>query len=41
MGYQLYCDNMVDFEEKTHGVFGDFDWKEFLEKEFNVDLSDI
>ena len=41
MGYQLYCDNMVDFEEKTHGLFGDFDWKEFLEKEFNVDLSDI
>ena len=41
MGYQLYCDNMVDFKEKTHGLFGDFDWKEFLEKEFNVDLSDI
>lgn len=41
MGYQLYCDNMIQFEEKTHGLFGDFDWKEFLEKEFNVDLSDI
>ena len=41
MGYQLYCDNMVDFKEKTHGLFGDFDWKEFLEKEFNIDLSDI
>ena len=41
MDYQLYCDNMVDFKEKTYGLFGDFDWKEFLEKEFNVDLSDI
>lgn len=41
MGYQLYCDNMVDFEEKTHGMFGDFDWKEFLQKEFNIDMSDI
>lgn len=41
MGYQLYCDNMVDFEEKTHGLFGYFDWKEFLEKEFNIDMSDI
>lgn len=41
MGYLLYCDNMDDFKEKTYGMFGDFDWKEFLEKEFNVDLSDI
>ena len=41
MGYQLYCDNIEQFKEKTYGLFGDFDWKEFLEKEFNVDLSDI
>ena len=41
MGYQLFCDNMDEFKEKTYGMFGDFDWKEFLQKEFNVDLSDI
>lgn len=41
MGYQLYCKNMVDFDEKTHGLFGDFDWKEFFEKEFKVDLNGI
>ena len=23
------------------GLFGDFDWKEFLQKEFNIDMSDI
>lgn len=42
MGYQLYCDNMEDFKEKTYSMlFGDFDWKEFLQKEFNIDMSDI
>ena len=41
MGYMLFCDNTEDFKEKTYGMFGDFDWKEFLQKEFNVDLSDI
>ena len=42
MGYMLYCDNMEDFKEKTHSMlFGDFDWKEFLQKEFNIDMSDI
>ena len=41
MGYLLFCENMDEFKEKTYGLFGDFDWKEFLEKEFNVDLSDI
>ena len=41
MGYLLFCDNMEDFKEKTYGLFCDFDWKEFLQKEFNVDLSDI
>ena len=42
MGYQLYCDNMEDFKEKTYSMlFGYFDWKEFLQKEFNIDMSDI
>ena len=41
MGYQLYCDNMEQFKEKTYGMFGDFDWKEFLQKEFKIDMSDI
>ena len=41
MGYQLYCDNIEQFKEKTYGMFGDFDWKEFLQKEFRIDMSDI
>ena len=41
MGYLLYCENMDEFKEKTYGMFGDFDWKEFLQKEFNIDMSDI
>ena len=41
MGYLLYCDNMEQFNEKTYGLFGEFDWKEFLQKEFNIDMSDI
>ena len=42
MGYLSFCDNMEDFKEKTHSMlFGDFDWKEFLQKEFNIDMSDI
>lgn len=41
MGYQLYCDNMDEFKEKTYGMFGDFDWKEFLQEEFKIDMSDI
>ena len=42
MGYLLYCDNMEDFKEKTHSMlFGDFNWKEFLQKEFNIDMSGI
>ena len=41
MGYQLYCDNIKEFKEKTYGLFGKFDWKEFLQKEFNIDMSDI
>lgn len=41
MGYMLYCDNTEQFKEKTYGMFGEFDWKEFLEKEFNIDMSDI
>ena len=41
MGYLLFCENMDEFKEKTYGMFGDFDWKEFLQKEFNIDMSDI
>ena len=41
MGYMLYCDNIEQFKEKTYGIFGDFDWKEFLQKEFKIDMSDI
>ena len=41
MGYMLFCDNMDEFKEKTYGMFGDFDWKEFLQKEFKIDMSDI
>lgn len=41
MGYQLYCDNIEQLKEKTYGLFGDFDWKEFLQKEFKIDMSDI
>ena len=42
MGYLLYCDNMEDFKEKTHSMlFGDFDWKEFFQKEFNIDMEDL
>ena len=40
MGYMLYCDNMDEFKEKTYGLFGDFDWKEFLQKEFNIDIEE-
>ena len=42
MGYLLFCDNMEDFKEKTHSMlFGDFDWKEFLQKEFNIYMEDL
>ena len=41
MGYQLYCDNMEDFKGKTYTLFGEFDWKEFLQNEFKIDMSDI
>ena len=41
MGYQLYCDNIEQFKEMTYGVFGEFDWKEFLQNEFKIDMSDI
>ena len=41
MGYQLYCDNIEQFKEKTYGMFGEFDWKEFLQEEFNIDMGDI
>lgn len=41
MGYRLYCDNMAEFNYKTHGLFGDFDWKQFFENEFKIDLNNI
>lgn len=41
MGYLLYCDNMEQFKTMTYGLFGEFDWKEFLQKEFKIDMSDI
>ena len=41
MGYQLYCENIDEFKEKTYTLFGEFDWKEFLQKEFKIDMSDI
>ena len=41
MGYMLYCDNIEQFKEKTYGMFGEFDWKEFFQKEFKIDMSDI
>ena len=41
MGYLLFCDNIEQFKEKTYGIFGDFDWKEYLQKESNIDMSDI
>ena len=41
MGYMLYCDNIEDFKEKTYGLFGEFDWKEFLQNEFKIDMGDI
>ena len=36
-----HCDNMEQFKTMTYGLFGEFDWKEFLQKEFNIDMSDI
>ena len=41
MGYMLYCDNMDEFKERTYTLFGEFDWKEFLQNEFKIDMSDI
>lgn len=41
MGYLLYCENMDEFKEKTYGLFGELDWKESLQNEFNIDMSDI
>ena len=41
MGYLLFCENMDEFKEKNYGLFGEFDWKEFLQREFKIDMSDI
>lgn len=32
---------MEQFNEKTYTLFGEFDWKEFLQNEFKIDMSDI
>ena len=40
MGYMLYCDNLEHFEEMTYTLFGEFDWKKFLQKEFNIDMEE-
>lgn len=37
MGFTLFCENLQQFKERTYGLFGEFDWKEFLQKEFNID----
>ncbi|MGN1216646.1 MAG: phosphoadenosine phosphosulfate reductase family protein [Phocaeicola sp.] len=41
MGSHLYCNNLADFNEKTHSLFGEFNWKEFFEDEYNIDLNGI
>lgn len=41
MGYILYYDNIQQFEERTYNLFGEFNWKEFLQKEFNIDMEDL
>lgn len=41
IGFTLFCENLQQFKERTYGLFGEFNWKEFLQKEFNVDMSDI
>ena len=41
MAYMLYCDNVEQFKEKTYTLFGEFDWKAFLQEQFNIDMSDI
>lgn len=41
MGFTLFCENLQQFKERTYGLFGDFDWKEFLQKEFNIDMEDL
>ena len=41
MGFTLFCENLQQFKERTYGLFGDFDWKDFLQKEFNIDMEDL
>ena len=41
MGFTLFCENLQQFKERTYGLFGEFDWKEFLQKEFNIDMEDL
>ena len=37
----LYFDNYVKFCEKTYSMFGKYDWREHLEREFGIRLDDI
>lgn len=37
----VYFDSYAQFCEKTYTMFGKFDWREFLEKEFDINLQDI
>ena len=41
MAYLLYCDSVEQFKEKTYTLFGEFDWKAFLQEQFKIDMSDI
>lgn len=41
MGYLLYCDNMEQFKTMTYGLFGEFDWKDFFQREYKIDISNI
>jgi len=38
MFFQLFCDNMEQYNLKTKGMFGDLDCKQYLEDYFKIDL---
>ena len=37
----VYFDNYDDFCEKTYTMFGKYDWRTWLENEYNINLQDI
>lgn len=37
----VYFDSYAQFCENTYNIFGKFDWRKFLEKEFDINLQDI